>query len=181
MEEARIEYPIDRVWRSWLKLRASQVGAILKEPYGDVARRALIKPEAQWEVESGFAITAYDLADASSVRTAWHHAVRQAFEKFDFLIAPTAQVFPFDAALRWPKEVGGVTMDTYHRWMEVAIPVTMSGCPALNVPAGFNSHGLPMGIQIVGSNHGELACLQMAHAYDQATGWVRDRLPEIIA
>ena len=40
------------------------------------------------------------------------------------------------------------------------LPVTMAGCPALGVPAGFNANGLPMGIQIVAPNHAELACLQ---------------------
>ncbi len=177
VEEARPNYPIDRVWRNWLKLRAWQVGAILKEPYSDPARRELIKPEARWEVESGFKVTAYDIADASAVRTAWYHAIRELFEKYDFFILPSAQVFPFDASIRWPREVNGVTMDTYHRWMEVAIGVTMSGCPALNVPAGFNAAGLPMGMQIVAPNQGEMSCLQLAAAYDEATGWVRRNPP----
>src|SRR5215831_11401908 len=99
------------------------------------------------------------------------------FEKYDFLILPSAQVFPFDAWLRWPKEINGTTMDTYHRWMEVMIPVTMSGCPALNVPAGFNDKGLPFGLQIVGPNHTERACLELAHAYDEATRWVEKHPP----
>ena len=38
-----------------------------------------------------------------------------------------------------------------------------------------------MGIQIVGPNHAELACLQLAHAYDGATGWTKRRLPPLIA
>ena len=177
IEEARPDYPIDRVWQNWLKLRAWQVGAILKELYADPARRELIKPEAQWEIESGFKITAYDLVDASAVRTAWYHAVRAMFEKYDFLVLPSAQVFPFDAAMRWPKEINGRAMDTYHRWMEVMIPITMSGCPALGTPAGFDARGLPMGIQIVGPNHGEMSCMQLAHAYDQHTRWVRDNPP----
>ena len=70
-------------------------------------------------------------------------------------------------------------MDTYHRWMQVMIPISMSGCPALSVPAGFNERGLPMGIQIVGPNHAEMACMQLAHAYDHATNWVRRRTPSI--
>ncbi len=61
------------------------------------------------------------------------------------------------------------------------IPVTMSSCPALAVPVGFNDRGLPMGMQIVGPNHGELACLQLAHAYDEATGWVAKRPPPLLA
>ena len=72
-------------------------------------------------------------------------------------------------------------MDTYHRWMEVMIPISMSGCPALSVPAGFNDHGLPMGIQIIGPNHAELACMQLAHAYDQATNWVTKRPPSLLS
>lgn len=181
VDEAIPDYPVERVWQNWLKLRAWQVGAALKEPYRDPARRALLKPEAQWEIENGFKVSAFDIADASAVRTAWYRAVRAMFEKYDYLIAPAGQVFPFDANTHWPKEVGGRTMDTYHRWMEVMIPITMSGCPALCVPAGFNEVGLPMGIQIVGPNHGELSCLQLANAYDRATSWVKKQLPRILS
>ena len=56
----------------------------------------------------------------------------------------------------------------------------MSGCPALAAPAGFSDQGLPMGIQIVAANHGELACLQLAHAYDGATRWTAKRLPLLL-
>ena len=97
------------------------------------------------------------------------------------MIAPAGQVFPFDATIHWPKEVGGVSMDTYHRWMQVMIPISMSGCPALSVPAGFNDSGLPMGVQIVGPNHAEMACMQLAHAYDQATNWVAKHPPSILS
>ena len=64
-------------------------------------------------------------------------------------------------------------MDTYHRWMENNILITMSGCPALNVPVGFDRRGLPMGMQIVAPIGGEQHLLQLAQAYDQATQWTR--------
>src|SRR5262249_24988759 len=147
--------------------------------YAAPARRTLIKPEAQWEIERGFNVSAYDIADASAVHGAWYQAVRAMFEKYDFLALPSAQVFPFDASLRWPTEINGAAMDTYHRWMEVSIPATMSGCPALNVPCGFDARGLPMGIQIVAQNHAEMPCMQLAHAYDQATRWVTLRPPAL--
>jgi amidase len=180
VEDAIPDYPIAKVWENWKILRAWQSGSALKAHYADPTKRALLKPEAQFEVESGEKLKAYDIYDANAVRTAWYQAVRAFFERYDYWLMPSAQVFPFDAMTDWPKTVGGRTMDTYHRWMEVMIPVTMSSCPSLSVPVGFNSAGLPMGMQIVAANHGELACLQLANAYDQATRWVEKRKPKLL-
>jgi len=180
VEETMPDYPVERVWQNWKILRAWQAGSALKGYYDDPVKRALMKPEAQFEVESGRKLSAYDIYDANVVRTAWYQAVRGFFERYDYLLLPSSQVFPFDATTDWPKTIAGRTMDTYHRWMEVMIPVTMASCPALSVPVGFNDRGLPMGLQIVGPNHGELSCLQLAHAYDQATGWVTKRPPPLI-
>jgi amidase len=180
VETVTLDYPIERVWQSWLKLRGWQIAAEFRASYPDPAQRALMKPELQWEIENGLKSTAMEVAIASRARTAWYHSVCRFFEKYDFMFAPASQVFPFDATTHWPKEVGSVSMDTYHRWMQVMIPISMSGCPALAVPAGFNDHGLPMGIQIVGPNHAEMACMQLAHAYDQATSWVSKRPPPLL-
>ncbi len=181
VETATLDYPIEPVWQSWLTLRGWQIAAEFRAIYPDPAQRALMKPELQWEIENGLKTTAMEVANASRVRTARYQAVLRFFEKYDFMIAPAGQVFPFDATIHWPKEVGGVAMDTYHRWMQVMIPISMSGCPALSVPAGFNESGLPMGIQIVGPNHSEMACMQLAHAYDQATNWATKRPPPLLA
>jgi amidase len=78
-----------------------------------------------------------------------------------------------------PQEIAGREMDSYHRWMETTIVVTMSACPALNVPVGFDTRGLPMGMQIVAPIGAELRLLQLAHAYDQATRWVRKYPPAL--
>jgi amidase len=139
-----------------------------------------MKPEAQYEVETGMKLSAFDISDAAAVRTAWYQAVRRFSETHEFFVVPSAQVFPFDAKTHWPKEIAGRAMDSYHRWMEVCSLVTMSGCPSLNVPAGFSASGLPMGMQIVGRNQAELSCLQLAHAYDEATGWTQKRRPLLL-
>jgi amidase len=140
----------------------------------------LLKPEVIFEIENALKLNAFDITAASAVRTEWYHAVRRFFERYDYFIVPTAQVFPFDVDLHWPREIAGVKMETYHEWMKGVLPVTMSGCPALAVPAGFSEQGLPMGIQIVGPNHAEFSCLQLAHAYDLATGWTAKRLPPLL-
>jgi amidase len=180
VEEAQPDYPIDAVWRAWLTLRAWQSGASLLAYYNDPKKRVLMKPEAIFEVESGLKLTAFEISAASAVRTAWYQAVRQFFEKYDYFIVPTAQLFPFDVNLHWPREIAGKKMETYHEWMKVVVPITMSGCPALAVPAGFGSGGLPIGIQIVGPIHAELACLQLAYGYDTATRWSTNRLPGLL-
>ncbi len=181
VEPAMPDYPLEPVWKSWCTIRAWQIASEFNEPYANPAKRALMKPELQWEIETGLKISALEIADAFRVRSAWYHAVRRFFEEYDFMIAPAGQVFPFDATIHWPKDVGCAAMDTYHRWMEVMIPISMSGCPALSAPAGFNERGLPMGIQIVGPNHAEFACMQLAHAYDQATNWVTERPPSLLS
>jgi amidase len=180
VEEAVPDYSVDKVWRAWLNLRAWQSGGNLLAYYRDPARRALMKPEAVFEVESGLKLSAFDITAASAVRTEWYGVVRAFFERYNYFVLPTAQLFPFDVDLHWPSEIAGQKMTTYHEWMKGVLPVTMAGCPALAVPAGFNAQGLPMGIQIVAPNHAELACLQLAFAYDEATRWSARRLPPLV-
>ncbi|MBV8261974.1 MAG: amidase, partial [Paraburkholderia sp.] len=98
-------------------------------------------------------------------------------ERYDYLALPSAQLFPFDASEHWPKSIAGRAMDTYHRWMEVVIGGSLAGLPVISVPAGFNTQGLPLGLQIIGKPRADLSVLQLAHAYDRATQWVKRRLP----
>jgi amidase len=180
VEEAAPDFPIEQIFKNWTVLRAWQAGGAIVDLYKDPPKRALLKAEAQFEVENLFKLGAADIVAAATFRTAWYQAMRKFFETYDYFILPSGQVFPFDATTHWPKEINGRTMDTYYRWMEVMIPVTMSGCPALNVPAGFNEQGLPMGLQIVAPNHAEQSCLELAYAYDEATGWVGKRPPAML-
>ena len=180
MEEATPDFAMDRVWQSFMTIRWWHVSTGLGDLYDDPVKRAQMKPEAIWEVENGRKLSAKDVFAASAVRTAWYQAVRQFLDRYEYFILPTAQVFPFDAKTHWPSQVNGRQMDTYHRWMEVVAPVTLAGCPALNVPVGFNDQGLPMGIQIVGRNQAEFSCLQLAFAYDQATNWVHRKKPQLL-
>jgi amidase len=94
---------------------------------------------------------------------------------------PTAQVFPFDAELHWPQAIAGKRMETYHEWMKAVLLISMSGCPALAVPAGFSARGLPMGLQIVAPDRRELECLQLAYAYGMAASRTTARLPALLA
>ena len=88
---------------------------------------------------------------------------------------PTAQVFPFSADTHWPSEINGNAMDTYHRWMEVVIAGTLAGLPVANLPAGFDSKGRPMGIQVMGPSGADKAILEFALAYESVTSFLAQR------
>lgn len=139
-----------------------------------------MKPEAIWEIEGGLKLSGADVWKASAQRSKWYEALRQLFQRYDYLVLPTAQVFPFDAKTHWAKEIAGRPMDTYHRWMEVVIGPTLAGLPTISVPAGFNAAGLPMGLQVIGKAQADLAVLQIAYAYEQATQWVQKRTPSML-
>ncbi|WP_448616509.1 amidase family protein [Modestobacter sp. URMC 112] len=128
-----------------------------------------MEPEAVYEVEGLVSgadgnppITGLDTYNASVKRTAMYQTFRQLFESYDFAVLPTAQVFPFDASLTWPRSIDGVPMSSCHRWMEVTALGTLTGCPVINLPVGFSAQGLSMGIQVLARNHGELSLLQLA-------------------
>lgn len=181
VDEATLGEPAEAMWRTAATLRHWSVGADLQAFYDDPAKRALMKPEAIWEVEGGMKLTGPQLAAASAGRTRIYQAFEAAFQQFDFLVLPTAQVFPFDVATHWPTEIAGKPMDSYHRWMEVTLPATMAGLPALAVPAGFGGpRKLPIGLQIIGRRHADLAVLQVGHAYEKASPWIAASLPSAI-
>jgi aspartyl-tRNA(Asn)/glutamyl-tRNA(Gln) amidotransferase subunit A len=54
-------------------------------------------------------------------------------------------------------------------------PVNVWGLPAISIPCGFTKAGLPIGLQIIGPHWGEARVLQLAHAYEQATEWHKQK------
>src|SRR5215213_2299994 len=128
VDEATPDFPMDQVWQSFVTIRWWHTSNGLGDLYDDPAKRAQLKPEAIWEIENGLKMTAQDVSAASAGRSAWYQAVRRFMERYEYFVLPTAQVFPFDAKSHWPNQVNGRQMDTYHRWMEVVAPVTLSGC-----------------------------------------------------
>jgi amidase len=168
VEPTRLGYPPEQVWQTWLVWRRWLVAARIAPHLVKPENRAFIKPEALWEHDQGQGLSGPQTLQASTDRSAFYQHLLTLFERHDVLALPTAQVWPFDAAMRWPKHINGKTMDTYHRWMEVTIYATLAGLPCISVPVGFNSDGLPMGMQLIGKPHGDRAVLQLAHAYEQA-------------
>jgi amidase len=165
------------VWQAWLVWRRWLVAARIAPHLTEPANRARIKPEALWEHDQAAGLGGAQLMAASVERSAFLQHLLGLFERFDVLALPSAQVWPFDADLRWPTHIAGVEMDTYHRWMEVVIYATFAGLPCISVPAGFDADGLPMGLQLIGRPQADAAVLRLAHAYEQAAADVLARRP----
>jgi amidase len=180
VEEHVPAFDLDELWDAflvWRGLHALELAPL----HADPALRAQLKPEIVWEVEHGLAYTALDVSRAAAVRQRWVEAVGALFERFDAVLAPSTQVFPFDVATPWPEVVDGRRMDTYHRWMETVLPWSMAGTPVLGMPAGFDTRGLPTGVQLVGPVGADHAVLRLGRAYEEATQWVARYPPVIVS
>jgi len=180
VESMRPEFTPEEVWETWLVWRRWLVAARLTPHLANAHNRALIKPEALWEYDRAANLSATQFSAASARRGAFYQQMLAMFERCDALALPTAQVWPFDAELRWPTSIAGREMDTYHRWMEVVIYATFAGLPCISVPVGFGATGLPMGMQLIGGPRGDRALLQLAHAYESAAQDVLGVRPPII-
>ncbi len=156
----------ERAWQAFVTLRAWQASQGLLPGFRDPKTRPLLNAQAVFECEAALKLSAQQVTEASVVRSQWSTAIQRLYDRFDVLVAPTAQVFPFPVEQPWPTEVAGVAMRTYHEWMKGVCLITLAGCPSLAVPAGFNSSGLPMGLQIIGPVHEEMRCLRVAAAFE---------------
>lgn len=165
-----------RVWRCFVVLRQFSLGGEYGPSLDVPASRAKMKPELQWEIEQSRLLKVRDVQRAVLDRTAIYDWVLRQFEDVDYLAMPSAQLFPFPIKWRWPEEIAGKAMDSYHRWMEIVTLGTLCGCPVLNAPAGFGAAGLPMGVQLIGRPRNELSLLQLARTWEQTTPWLQ-RVP----
>jgi amidase len=139
--------------------------------------RARLKDTVVWNIEEGLRRSAADVARAQALRTALFHRMRRFLERYEFLACPVSQLAPFPADTEWPRTVAGEPMGNYLDWMKSCYYITVTGHPAISVPAGFTPEGLPVGLQIVGRYRDDLGVLQLAHAFESATGFWRRRPP----
>lgn len=180
VEKIKPPYDPEAFWKEiWIPLRHLCAQA-LSPLYEDKEKRKLLKPEILFEYEGSVGKDCSGVYSASVKRTDWYKTVLKVFETYDFIAVPTAQVFPFDKSIHWPKEIAGKKMDTYHRWMEVATHWTMSNSPVAAIPAGFSKKGLPMGIQVIGKPRSDFDLLQFAYAYETRNDWVSTHRPKIL-
>lgn len=165
------------LWEAWITLRAWQVAAALLPLYEAAPDK--LKDSAIWEIERGKEFSAMQVHRASLVRSQGFAAAAQLFETYDALVLPAVQLWPFDAAQPYPRQIAGRQMDTYHRWMEVVIFASLLGLPVVSIPAGFGGpHDAPFGLQLIGARGSDAKLLRIAEGWHVATDWPGQRIPK---
>lgn len=132
-----------------------------------------IKPSLAANIRAGESLTGADIARAYAQRTALAETMRRFFADVDVLLLPTSQVPPFPADQEFPTEINGEAMPDYLAWMRSAYFITVTGCPALSLPAGVTPAssdpsgtpaGLPIGVQLVAPHGADRRLLEIAAA-----------------
>jgi amidase len=149
-----------RTLRAWLFQSAF---AELLVAHPDDVKRSLAD-----NIRAGEALTGADVARAYAGRTALAERMRAFFESYDVLVLPTSQVPPFPADQEFPATINGRAMATYLDWMRSCYVITVTGCPAISVPAGHTADGLPVGVQIVAPFGADRRLLEVAAAFETA-------------
>jgi amidase len=158
---------IFKTWRAWqMELNFRD----LLETHREAIKETII-----WNAQEGKKLTGPQLARVELKRTQLYHRVRRFMERCEFMIFPVSQVPPFAVQDRYVTEINGEKMHTYIDWMKSCYFISVTGLPAISVPCGFTTDGLPVGIQIVGRHHDDFGVLQLAFAFQQATEFWKNR------
>jgi amidase len=177
VDPVNLGFAPERVWDAWLVWRKALVASRIAPFLVQAKNRDRIKPEALWEHDSAQSLTGAEFMRASATRSSFYQHLLTLFETYDYLALPSAQTFAFDVQQRWPQQINGRQMDTYHRWMECVIYATFAGLPCISLPCGFNAAGLPMGLQLIGKPQDDVGVLRLAQAYEAVAQDVLQRRP----
>ena len=128
-----------------------------------------VKDTIRWEIAEAERQTSADVGRGFARQERMYADTRRFFERYEYFILPVTQVLPFDVTVPYPTSINGAPMATYIDWMRSCWYVTFMACPAISVPGGFSSGGLPVGLQIVGRHRADWSVLQLAHAFEDTT------------
>ncbi|MDC1310963.1 amidase [Burkholderiales bacterium] len=156
LKEADEVFHVLRAWHM-----ESSLGDLLKKHPNQ------FKDTLVWNIEQGKALKGLDVARAERLRTALFDRLNRFMDTYEFIICPVTQVLPFDIDLPYVREINGNTLTNYLEWMKSCFRISVTGHPALSVPAGFSSSGLPVGLQIIGRFRDDFGVLQFGHAFEQ--------------
>jgi amidase len=132
--------------------------------------RDLLKPEVIWNIEKGLQLSVEQIEKAEAQRIAMTARTLAFFETYDLLLAPATIVAAFPVENRYLTECAGHKFDNYVEWLAIVYAITLVCCPALSMPCGFTSEGLPVGLQVVAAPRAEAELLSGAKILEDLLG-----------
>ncbi|OZI53638.1 amidase [Bordetella genomosp. 5] len=126
-----------------------------------------IKADIIWNTEIGLKTTPSRIAWAQRQRAAFFRQMMSLFERYDLFVTPGASTPAFDVNLRHPATIAGTKLDNYLAGSMLNGAITLTGCPALSIPCGFDRFGRPLGLQLVSPPHREDRLLQAAALFER--------------
>src|SRR3984885_10091925 len=160
----------------WLVLTQSFWNARFRRYVGQFGNRmsdTLIR-----QMDTGAAHSAIALQEAMFERTRVFRQIEGWFSAHDLVATPTLSrtALPIDHDFFAPIEIDGEVTDTVRNsWYPYTLPFNLSGSPAVTLPVGFASDGLPIGLQLVGPHLGDARLLHAAALYEMAQPWAEKR------
>jgi len=137
-----------------------------------------LSPTLLKQMELGKNATAEAVGRALLARTQLYRKVETWFDRFDAVVMPTLTrtAIPIEERLFEPIEIEGTKIDTVRKaWYPYTHPFNLTGHPAITLPCGLHSDGLPMAIQLVGRRGEDWRLLRIAALYEQARPWTSHR------
>jgi amidase len=123
-----------------------------------------------WNIEEGLKLTVERIQRAEAQRVALAERTLKFFESYDLLLCPATIVPPYPIGNRYVAECDGKKFDNYVEWLGIVYAITLACCPALSLPCGFTSSGLPIGLQMVAAPRAEGALLAGARVLEDVLG-----------
>ena len=132
-------------------------------------KREQMKDTVRWNIEEARRRSLSDHVNASRKHARLFRHMQSFMTRYEALVLPVSQVVPFPVETEWVTEIDGQSMETYIDWMRSCSDISVTGLPAISVPAGFTAGGLPVGLQIVGRHREDFRTMQIAHMFEQVT------------
>lgn len=129
------------------------------EGFGDEVRRRILL--GTFSLSAGYSDAYYK--KAQDIRRQLREDFDSAFKRADVFICPTAPTTAYALGEYAAKGVASYADDLF------TVPASLAGLPAISVPCGVSSDGLPIGLQVIGPAFGELSVLSVARAFEQQT------------